>query len=98
MHPRIEMLSPDISLVDGRLDGIIQINTSEDYGVMIVYVSLKDDRDNRIESDYALACDGMENIWGYFPSAVSPGTTVIVRAIAMGPLGGVGVQTESITV
>jgi len=54
---------------------------------------------NIIESDYALDAGVVENHWGYFPSAPLPtGTTVIVRAIALDPLGGVGIKTERITV
>jgi len=41
----------------------------------------------------------VENHWGYVPSAPLPcGTTVVVRVIAMDSLGGVGIQTEQITV
>jgi hypothetical protein len=99
MPPRIEMLWPDICLKNGKLDGIIQINTSEEYGVMSVYVILEDDEGNPIESDYAVDNDALANHWAYFPSAALPsGTTVIVRAIAMDRLGGVGIQTESVIV
>jgi hypothetical protein len=97
--PKIELLWPEIRLKDGHLDGIIQIHTSEYYGVMNVYVILEDDRGNHIESDYAMDNQVVENHWGYIPSApLASGTTVVVRAIAMDRLGGVGIQTESITV
>jgi hypothetical protein len=99
MHPRIELLWPDIHLKDGRLDGCIQISTSEVYGVIHVYVVLEDDQGNRIESDYALDAEVVDNYWGYFPSAPVPcGTTVIVRAMAMDSLGGIGMQMKRITV
>jgi hypothetical protein len=66
---------------------------------MSVYVILEDDHGNPIESDYAIDNDVVANHWGYFPSAALPsGTTVIVRAIAMDRLGGVGIQTERVTV
>jgi hypothetical protein len=97
--PKIESLWPDLWLEDGHLDGIIQINTSEYFGVMNVYVTLEDDQGNRLESDYALDNDVMKNYWGYFPSAPAHyGMTVIVRAIAMDRLGGVGIRTERVTV
>ena len=99
LHPRVELLWPDINLKDGHLDGCIQISTSEVYGVTNVLVILEDDRGNIIESGYALDAGVVENHWGYFPSAPLPtGTTIIVRAIAMDPLGGVGIKTERITV
>jgi len=97
--PGIELLLHDIELKDGHLEGCIQISTSEVYGVTNVLVILEDDRGNIIESGYALDAGVVENHWGYFPSAPLPtGTTIIVRAIAMDPLGGVGIKTERITV
>ena len=99
MHPRVELLWPDIRLKDGHLDGCIQISTSEVYGVTNVFIVLEDAQGNPIESDYALDAEVIQNHWGYFPSAPLPsGTTVIVRAIAMDSLGGVGMQTKRITV
>lgn len=97
--PRIESLWLDIRLKDGHLDGIIQINTSEYFGVMNVHVRLEDDRGNHLESDYALDNEIVENHWGYFSSApLSPGTTIVVRAIALDRLGGVAIRMERITV
>jgi hypothetical protein len=97
--PRIECLWLDIWLKDGHLDGLIQISTSEYFGVMNVYVILEDDQGNRIESDHAMDNDVVENHWGYVPSASLPsGTTVIGRAIAIDQLGGIGIQTERVTV
>lgn len=98
-QPKIELLWPDIYVIDGHLDGLIQINTSEDFGVMDVYVLLENERGNRIESDYAMDNEEVENHWGYIPSApLSSGITVVIRAIAMDQLGGVGITTERITV
>jgi hypothetical protein len=98
-HPQLEMLWPDIELKDGHLDGLIQIHTSEYYGVMSVYVILEDDRGNRLESDYAMDNAIVKNYWGYIPSApAAPGTTIVVRAVAMDCLGGVGIHTERVTV
>jgi len=98
-HPRVERIWPDIRVEDGHLDGIIQINTSEYYGIRSVYVTLEDEQGNRLESDYALDNDAMKNHWGYFPSArAAPGTTIVVRAVAMDSLGGVGIHSERVTV
>jgi hypothetical protein len=93
--PRVEEIFSDIWLADGHLDGIIQIHTSEDYGVMNIYVILKDEQGNQIESGYAMSNEYYEDHWGYIPSASPPsGTTVFVQAIAMDSLGGVGILTE----
>ena len=93
--PRIESIFTDIRLRDGRLDGVIQIHTSDDFGVMDIFVTLRDDQGNHLESDYAMQNPYYEDHWGYIPSASLPsGTTVIVQAMAMDSLGGVGIQTE----
>ena len=85
--------------MDSHLDGLVQINTSEYFGVMSVYVVLEDDQGNPIESDYAFENELMRNHWCYVPSASLPsGTTVTIRVIAMDQLGGVGIQSESVTV
>ena len=66
---------------------------------MNVYVTLEDDQGNRLESGYAVDNDVMKNYWGYIPSAPAHyGMTVIVRAIAMDRLGGVGTEMERIMV
>jgi hypothetical protein len=98
--PRIESLFLDMSWKDGHLDGQIFISTSEYFGVMNVFVAIEDEQGNPIESDYAVDTNGeVENFWGYAPSAPLPcGTTIVVRAIAMDALGGVGIQTERIMV
>jgi hypothetical protein len=86
-------------LKDGHLDGLIQISTSEYFGVMNVYVILEDNQAHHIESAYTMDNDIVENHWGYVPSAPLPSaTTVIVHAIAMDRLGGIGIRTERITV
>jgi hypothetical protein len=96
--PKVEAIFPELYVTDGHLDGLIQIHTSEYFGVMNVFVVLEDEQGNTLESDYAMEAEVVENHWGYVPSAPLPGgTTVVVRAIAMDSLGGVGVQTERIT-
>ena|SRR5690349_22633088 len=98
-HPQVESLWAAICLTDGHLDGWIQINTSECYGVLDVYVVLHDEQGDLIESDFAIHEESMPNHWGYFASApVQPGTTVVVRAMAMDQFGGIGVCTERVTV
>ena len=95
LPPKIEMLLTDLHLVDGRLDGFIDIHTSEYFGVMSVYVILEDDQGNQIESDYAFENELMRNHWFYTPSsALGSGKSITVRAIVMDPLGGVGIHVE----
>ena len=99
LPPKIELLLPDLYLVDGRLDGAIHIQTSEYFGVMSVFVVLEDDQGNQIESDYAFENESVRNHWCYIPSStLGSSTTVTVRAIAMDALGGVGIHIEHETV
>jgi hypothetical protein len=97
--PRIEMLDPFLFPAEDEVDGIIQITASGDYGVMNVYVILEDDQGKQIESGFALRDEVEEDDWFYFPSvSLRSGASVTVRAIAMDPLGGVGIQDENITI
>jgi hypothetical protein len=97
--PKIEMVWPDLTLKNGHLDGLILIHTSEYFGVMNVYVTLVDDQGNHLEGDFALDNEYVKNHWGYVASApASPGRTIIVRAIALDELGGIGIAQESIRI
>lgn len=97
--PKIEMVWPDLRLKDGCLDGMIQIHTSEYFGVVNVYVTVENEQGNHLESGYALDNDDVENHWGYFASApASPGTTILVRVLAQDKLGGIAIHTEKVTV
>lgn len=99
LPPKIELIPPELYLVDGRRDGIIHIHTSEYFGVMGVYVIPEDDQGNQMESDYAYQNQLMRNLWGYIPSStLVSGTTITVHAIAMDHLGGVGIHIEHETV
>jgi hypothetical protein len=81
------------------VDNIIQITASGEYGVMNVYVTLEDDRGKQIESGFAMRDEVEQDDWFYFPSAsFRSGASLTVRAIAMDPLGGIGIQDENVTV
>ena len=97
--PSIEALTPCLFPGEDQVDSIIQITTSGDYGVMNVYVTLEDERGKQIESGFALRDEVEQDDWYYFPSvSLRSGASVTVRAIAMDPLGGVGIQDENVTV
>jgi hypothetical protein len=97
--PRIEALTPCLFPAEDQVEGIIQITASGDYGVINVYVMLEDDWGIQIESGFALKDETEEDDWYYFPSAsLRSGASVTVRAMAMDPLGGVGIQDENVTV
>jgi hypothetical protein len=97
--PRIETLDPFLFPPEDQVDGIIQITASGDYGVMNVYVILEDAQGKQLESGFALRDEVEQDDWYYFPSAsLGSGAAVTVRAMAMDPLGGVGIQDENVTV
>ena len=99
LPPRIEVLYPYLCPPEDQVDSIIQITVLSDYGVMNVYVTLEDDQGKQIESGFALRDEVEEDDWFYFPSAsLRSGLSVTVRAIAMDPLGGVGIQDENVRV
>jgi len=96
--PEVEGLDPCVFETDGRLDGMVHVGASGDYGVMNVYVILEDNRGNQIESGFALEDYLEAGYWCYFPTAsIRSGTKVNVRAIVM-DAGGVGIRIESVTV
>jgi hypothetical protein len=97
--PRIASLWPEIYLRDGETFGIIQINTLDVFGVLYVYITLKDELGNPLESGCAMRNEICEGHWGYVPSVpLTVGTTVVVRAVAVDALGGMGIAQEKVTV
>jgi hypothetical protein len=97
--PRIEALEPCLFPAQDQVDSFVQVTTSGEYGVMNVYVILEDEMGRPIESGFALKDKLEEDDWFYFPSAaLGLDASVTVRALAMDPLGGVGIRSESVTV
>jgi hypothetical protein len=97
--PRIEMLWPDLFLRGDKMDGLIQVNTSDVFGIVHIYMTLRDEAGTLLESGLAMHDETCEGYWGYIPSVNLPaGTSVIVRAVAMDELGGMGIASEKVTV
>ena len=97
--PRIESLWPELYHRDGETDGLIQINTSDVFGIVYVYITLKDKAGTPLESGYAMRDEICEGHWGYIPTVQLPvGTVVVVRAVAVDALRGIGVAEETCTV
>jgi hypothetical protein len=96
--PRIEMLDAEIYLRDGETEGLIMINASDVFGIEYIYVTLRDDAENLLESGYAMLAE-CEGHWGYIPcEPLTLGTSVTVRAVAVDALGGMGIAQEKVTV
>ena len=97
--PRIEILWPELYRQGGETKGLIQINTSDLFGILYVYVTLKDEEGNPLENGYAMRNEVWDGHWGYIPSVQLPvNTVVIVRALAVDALWGLGVAQEKCTV
>ena len=97
--PRIELLWPELSLRDGQMHGLIQINTSDVFGILYISVTLTDGAGNLLEAGYALRNEVCDGHWAYFPSeTLAIGTVVNVHAVAVDALGGMGTAHEKCTV
>jgi len=98
-HPKVGFSMADIYLRNGKTDGLILINTSDEFGIESIYVTLRDEAGNLLESGDAMRDENCEGNWGYMPCEPIPlGTTVTVRAVAMDALGGLSVGYEKCTV
>lgn len=96
--PQIVMLGPELEVRNGETDGLILINTSDEFGIEYIYVTLRDEAGNLLEYGYAMFT-GCEGHWGYIPcEPLTAGMVVIVRAVAVDTLGGMGVAYEKCTV
>jgi hypothetical protein len=96
--PRIEMLDAEIYLRDGETDVLILINVSDVFGIEYIYVTLRDNAENLLESGYAMFAE-CEGHWAYIPcEPLTIGTSVTVRAVAVDALGGLGIAQETVTI
>jgi hypothetical protein len=92
--PRIEDLDPEAWIRDGQLNVLIQVWTSGDFGILGVYVTIRDAEGNIIESGYALQNEIYMNHWGYIIE-VDAGDyrTLTVQALVLDRLGGIGLES-----
>ena len=97
--PWIECLLPAFyRLEDGEIEGIINISTSDLFGIVSISVTLRDDAGNLLEKGEAEPDETWVGIWSYLPQvAHAAGSTVIVRAVAADALGGVSIAQETVT-
>jgi hypothetical protein len=97
--PRIEMLLPEYYLGDDGMEGIIHISTSAVFGIVSIYVTLKDEAGDLLEKGYAMRDEAYMGYWAFLPSVIPMvGTTVVVRAVALDALGALSVAEEKVTV
>jgi hypothetical protein len=99
--PRIETLLPIFYfLEDGEVEGIINICTSDLFGIVEISLTLRDEADNLLEKGYAELNEGCIGCWAYpVQKSMAPalGTTLTIRAVAIDPLGGMSIAEEKLT-
>jgi len=95
--PKIERL--DLEFYDGRVKDLISIYTSDDFGIVNLYLIFRDEQGNLIERGNATEWPDEPNRWGYLTRAAVPsGRSVNVHAAAMDSLGAVGALSQSKTI
>ena len=89
----------DLSEYDGQAGGLIYMAPAPDAGSIRIFVSIRDDRGNVIESSQALLVSRVEEQW-CFPAmeSIPSGTPVTISIIAVDCVGRVRVQNRRMIV
>jgi hypothetical protein len=89
----------DLELYEGNDNDLIQIYTSDDFGITNVHVILTDAQGNLIEAGDAEESSEGSGYWGYITIVSVPaGTSVTVYAAAIDGLWGLGALSTSLTI
>jgi hypothetical protein len=95
--PKVEKL--DLFFYEGRADNLIWIHTSDDFGIVNLYLIFKHEQGNLIERGEAIPWPDEPNRWAYVTTASVPaGTAVTVYAAATDGFGGMGARSERIAI
>src|SRR5215212_7465068 len=96
--PWIETLFPVFYfLEDGEVEGLINLITSDLFGIAEISVSLWDEAGHLLETGYAELNEGCIGCWAYpvqKSMAAAVGSTLTIRAVAIDPLGGMSIAEE----
>lgn len=94
--PKVEII--ELTDYHGQIGDLIFFATSDDFGMSNLYVVIRDDQGNVIESGDAAQFDDCSDCWDYRATvAVPPGTSVTVYAIATDSLWGAGALSAQLT-
>jgi hypothetical protein len=94
-----DILRIDLSDYDGQAGGCIFITPASDAGSIRVFVSIRDEQGNLIESSRAIPIAPGAQEWGCAAmESVPPGTTVTVSVTAVDCVGGVRIENRRVTV
>ena len=95
--PKVEVI--ELTDYQGQIGDPIFFATSDDFGMSNLYVVIRDDQGNVIESGDAAQFDDCSDCWDYRATvAVPPGTSVTVYAIATDSLWGAGALSQGTTI
>src|SRR5690349_10071717 len=98
--PWIETLLPVFFFVEnGEVEGLINICTSDLFGIVEISLTLWDEAGNLLEKGYAELNEGCIGCWAYpVQKRLAPalGTTLTIRAVAIDPLGGMSIAEEKL--
>lgn len=93
--PKIESL--DLDFYEGRVDDFISIYTSDDFGIVNIFITIQDENGNLIESGNAFDWPEQPNRWAYLTSVPVPdGTPVTVQVAVIDGLGGMSGTSENL--
>jgi hypothetical protein len=97
--PWVETLWPVFYfLEDGEVEGLINIVTSDLFGIQQISVTIWDEAGHLLDSGGAELNEGCVGCWAYAPSlAPAVGTTLTIRAVAIDSLGGTSIAEEKLT-
>ena len=99
--PWIETVYPVFYfLEDGEVEGLINLITSDLFGIADISVSLWDEAGHLLEMGYAELNEGCIGCWAYpvqKSMAAEVGHTLTIRAVAIDPLGGMSIAEEKLT-
>ena len=95
--PRIETIEP--TCYNGKIEDPIFLITSADLGVANLYVVIRDDQGNVIESGNATPFEDCPDYWDYLATVSVPsGTRVTIYAAATDTYWGVGAACQVVTI
>jgi len=99
LPPLIECLLPEFYFLEnGETEGIVNILTSDLFGIASICVTLRDEAGNLLEKGYAFRDETHLGCWAYPPKlAPAVGSTVVVRAVATDALGGTNISETEVT-
>ena len=97
--PAVEIMAIILDAYEGKGDDYLAVSVFSDFPVASVYITIRDENGNLIESYQACKHPSAPELWDMPANVcVASGTSVTVRAVVMDYMGGIRVGQESKTV